>query len=192
MEKHGLPAVYNALMSGFGEEIGSGDIRYIQDIGQKLEGTPYLDKNTNKLYLCVATTNSTNNDSSFMRFDMKEVFYRVNNLYTKATLIKNSGLGSFGSIDVSKYNKIRVIHNFSNSNMAEQMYPYIHTYDFAVVKNESSVLYLSSLYSYLNRTSANASTETYWVVLRITKDGILTAHQKGNQDDDMLYIYGLS
>lgn len=43
-----------------------GDLFYIQNVGTKLIGQYYFDKNTYGLYKCLNTTTSTNNDSNFV------------------------------------------------------------------------------------------------------------------------------
>ena len=81
MKYHNIPTLFDNQASLInGKNIGTDSVRYIQDAGQKVAGTTYIDKNTNELYVCVTTTNSVNNDGNFSKFNLKEAFNKLDNL----------------------------------------------------------------------------------------------------------------
>lgn len=68
------------IVGGTGANGGEREYSFIQDAGQKVAGKFYLDRNTNGIYKCVRTTNSVNNDSSFVKVDLDATLDKLQNL----------------------------------------------------------------------------------------------------------------
>lgn len=128
MQKHNIPNTIDGLNGAIGNEIGSGNIRYIQDIGQKLEGVPYLDKNTGRLYLCVAATATTDNNSNFIKLDLKELSQKLSTMtrvkFRKDNLSMAIGVNSLEIFTPSEFQQMQnheVIYIAADGNNVGQM-----------------------------------------------------------------------
>lgn len=81
MNYHSIPTLYEDLSSIInGKEVGYFNRKYIQEFGLKEAGRTYIDKNTGELFLCIHSTNGMDNDSNFVKFNLKEAFRKLDKL----------------------------------------------------------------------------------------------------------------
>ncbi|MGL5745028.1 MAG: hypothetical protein ACRCXX_07755 [Cetobacterium sp.] len=62
----GNDALITAVEAAVGIPIGSDDgVLFIQDVGTKIVGRAYIDKNNGRMYRCITVTSSVSNDTNF-------------------------------------------------------------------------------------------------------------------------------
>lgn len=101
-----------------------GDLFYIQNVGTKIIGQYYFDRNTYGLYKCLNTTTSVNNDSNFIddsNFTLallaRDNQSKITNLNKTDYLYSGSfsGSGTFAITNILKYNLIQLTIVISTS-----------------------------------------------------------------------------
>lgn len=101
-----------------------GDLFYIQNVGTKILGQYYFDKNTYGLYKCLNTTTSTNNDSNFVDDSNFAIALLARNNQTRLTNLETTsylysgdftGAGTHNITNILNYRMIQMTIVLSTS-----------------------------------------------------------------------------
>lgn len=106
---------FTFITNNSGRKIG--DLFYIQNVGTKIIGQYYFDRNTYGLYKCLNTTTSVNNDSNFVDDSNFAIALLARDNQSKVTNLNKtdylysgpfSGAGTFTITNILKYNLIQL------------------------------------------------------------------------------------